>query len=170
MWMTAFVLSRPSPPPPLTQTHHSTFSESQRSTSVNTHVRSARQQRYTLDPQWNMCILHTWSFQTDGKWGRKKRTKLELRGWREDAKERTEGENKDQNIKEEKGGRSSKTFWVIYSKDVLYIFMHYSVGLKWGIFHYFNGFTTSSGPSKTTNSWWISSYSLNYKHNISKCN
>lgn len=71
--MTALLLSRPSPPPPLTQTRHSTFSESQRSTSVNTHVRSARQQRYTLDPQWNMCILHTWSFQTDGKWGRKKK-------------------------------------------------------------------------------------------------
>lgn len=44
--------------------------------AVNTHVRSTQQPRYTLDPQWNMCILHTWSFQTDGKWGRK-RTELE---------------------------------------------------------------------------------------------
>lgn len=55
------------PPTPHTHTHNSTFSESQTSASVNTHVRSAQQQRYTLDPQWNMCILHTWSFQTDGK-------------------------------------------------------------------------------------------------------
>lgn len=62
----------PNTPTPHTHTHNSTFSESQRSASVNTHVRSAQQQRYTLDPQWNMCILHTWSFQTDGKWGRKK--------------------------------------------------------------------------------------------------
>lgn len=63
--------------PPLTHTHNSTFSESQRSGSVNTHGISAQQQRYTLDPPWNMYILHTWSFQTDGKWGRI-RTKLEL--------------------------------------------------------------------------------------------
>lgn len=59
----------PTTPTPHTHTQNSSFSESQ---SVNTHVRSAQQQRYTLDPQWNMYILHTWSFQTDGKWGRKK--------------------------------------------------------------------------------------------------
>lgn len=89
----------PTTPTPHTHTQNSSFSESQRSASVNTHVTSAQQQRYTLDPQWNMYILHTWSFQTDGKWGRKKRTKLELWGWGDDAKERTAGDKKDQNIK-----------------------------------------------------------------------
>lgn len=168
--MTALLLSRPPPPPPLTQTHHSTFSESQRSTSVNTHVRSARQQRHTLDPQWNMCILHTWSFQTDGKWGRKKRTKLELRGWREDAKERTTGEKKDQNIKEEEGREKFKVFLSNLQQRCALYFQALQCGSKMGNISLFYGFTTSSGPSKTTNSWWISSFSLNYKHNNSKCN
>lgn len=119
--------------------------------AVNTHVRSTQQPRYTLDPQWNMCILHTWSFQTDGKWGRK-RTELEPWGWREDAKEQQERRKWSEHNKRGQGKvqRLSESFT---AEDVLYTFMQNIMGLKEGTFHYCHGFTCG-----------------NDEYNNSKCN